>query len=140
MLPAIIRVLNLANAGEREQHADRAEELVARREGIEAALVHLSALAAERALPDEIVRPLRTELRDRLKHFEHAPRQANPERATALADEIYLALIAAERARINQLYRQGTLKDEGRRRLERELDPVSYTHLDVYKRQTYPRR
>ena len=39
-----------------------------------------------------------------------------------IRDRIYLALIAAERARVNQLYRQGTLKDEGRRHLERELD------------------
>jgi CPA1 family monovalent cation:H+ antiporter len=31
-------------------------------------------------------------------------------------------LIAAERERINELYREGTLKDEPRRRLERELD------------------
>ena len=38
------------------------------------------------------------------------------------ADEIELVLIAAERERINELYRQGTLKDEARRRLERELD------------------
>jgi hypothetical protein len=38
------------------------------------------------------------------------------------ADEIELMLIAAERERINELYRQGALKDEARRRLERELD------------------
>lgn len=31
-------------------------------------------------------------------------------------------LLAAERERINELYRQGTFKDEARRRLERELD------------------
>ena len=41
---------------------------------------------------------------------------------TATSDEIELVLIAAERERINKLYRQGTLKDEARRRLERELD------------------
>jgi CPA1 family monovalent cation:H+ antiporter len=33
-----------------------------------------------------------------------------------------LLLIAAERERINELYRQGTLRDEARRRLEREFD------------------
>jgi CPA1 family monovalent cation:H+ antiporter len=38
------------------------------------------------------------------------------------ADEIELMLIAVERERINELYRQGALKDEARRRLERELD------------------
>jgi monovalent cation/hydrogen antiporter len=122
MLPAIIRMLGLANAGERELQADRAEELAARLQGIEAAIERLSALAAERDLPDEIVRPLRSELQERLKHFEHAPQQSNPEHSTALADEIEALLIAAERARVNELYRRGTLKDEGRRRLERDLD------------------
>ena len=33
-----------------------------------------------------------------------------------------LALITAERERINELYRGGKLKDEARRRLEREFD------------------
>ncbi|MGA2562916.1 MAG: Na+/H+ antiporter [Steroidobacteraceae bacterium] len=122
MLPAIIRVLGLANAGRRELQADRAEELAARLQGIEAAIERLSALAAERDLPDEIVQPLRSELQERLKHFEHVPQQSNPERTTALADQIEALLIAAERARVNELYRRGTLKDEGRRRLERDLD------------------
>jgi monovalent cation/hydrogen antiporter len=122
MLPAIIRMLGLANAGRREQRADRAEELIARRHGIEAAIERLNQLAAERDLADELVRRLRSELRDRLKHFEHASPQDNPNHPTTLPDEIDLLLITAERARINELYRQGTLKDEGRRRLERELD------------------
>ena len=33
-----------------------------------------------------------------------------------------LALIEAERDLVNTLYRSGELKDEGRRRIERELD------------------
>ncbi len=33
-----------------------------------------------------------------------------------------LALIGAERDLVNTLYRTGELKDEGRRRIERELD------------------
>ena len=39
-----------------------------------------------------------------------------------MAGEIELALITAERERINELYRRGALKDDSRRRLERELD------------------
>ena len=31
-------------------------------------------------------------------------------------------IIATERAKINELHRRGTLKDEARRRIERELD------------------
>ena len=37
-------------------------------------------------------------------------------------DEIEFLLIEAERQRINDLYRAGKLKDESRRRIERELD------------------
>jgi monovalent cation/hydrogen antiporter len=123
ILPAVIRVLGLANAGERELHADRTEELLARRYAIEAAIERLDQLAVERQLPDDLVRPLRAEHRDRLRHFEHAPlRGENRQQPTAPPDEIELLLIAVERGRINELYRQGTLNDEARRRLEREFD------------------
>jgi CPA1 family monovalent cation:H+ antiporter len=122
-LPAVIRVLGLAKTGERELQTDREEELVARRRAIEAALERLDQLAAERGLPDDVVRQLRTELWDRRSHFEPTRRQGeNQAYRTAAADEVKLALIGAERERINELYRRGALKDEGRRRLERELD------------------
>ena len=123
MLPAVIRVLGLANAGERELQTDRTEERLARRHAIEAAIERLDQLAAERGLPDDVVRRLRAEQRDRHRHFEQAPeREENHQDLTAAPDEIALLLIAAERERINELYRQGALKDEARRRLERELD------------------
>ncbi len=66
MLPTVIRWLGLANAGRREQLADRDEELVARRLAIEAAIERLDQLATERQLSDDIVRPLRAYQRDRL--------------------------------------------------------------------------
>jgi CPA1 family monovalent cation:H+ antiporter len=122
-LPAVIRVLGLAKAGERELQTDRKEELLARRHAIEAATERLDQLAAERELPDDLVRQLRTKLGDRLRHFERKSGQGeSQEHRTAAADEIELALITAERERINELYRGGALKDEARRRIERELD------------------
>ena len=39
-----------------------------------------------------------------------------------LHDEVELVLIAAERTRINEFFRLGKLKDDARRRIERELD------------------
>lgn len=120
MLPAVIRVLGLAHAGKRELQTDRREEQLARRLAIEAAIERLEQLGAERGLPDDLVRRCRTGLRERLRHFEHAP--AGEESPQAPPDEIAMLLLAAERERINELYRQGTLKDEARRRLERELD------------------
>jgi Na+/H+ antiporter len=122
-LPAVIRVLGLAKAGERELQIDRTEELLARRKAIDAAIERLERLAAERALPDDLVQRVRTRHRERLRHFERAPEgEESRQDLTAPPDEIELLLLAAERERINELYRQGTLKDEARRRLERELD------------------
>jgi CPA1 family monovalent cation:H+ antiporter len=122
-LPAVVRLLGLARAGEQELQTDKREELLARRQAIDVATKRLDQLAAERELPSAVVRQLRTKLGDRLRHFERASGQGeNQEYQTAAADEIELALITAERERINELYRIGPLKDEERRRLERELD------------------
>ena len=123
MLPTVIRVLGLANAGERELRADKAEELSARRRAIEAAAELLERIAEEQKLPDELVGRLRKRHQERLIHFEPvAEREESDQDPTALADEIEVLLVSAERSRINELYRQGALNDGARRRLERELD------------------
>ncbi|MGO8917949.1 MAG: Na+/H+ antiporter [Stellaceae bacterium] len=123
MLPPVIRALGLANAGRRERHADRAEEFVARRQAIEAAITRLDQLTAERQLADEFVRPLRAQQRDRLKHVENrGDGDAAHKKLMDRHDEIAFLLIDAERQVINELYRRGQLKDEARRRIERELD------------------
>jgi Na+/H+ antiporter len=123
MLPAVIRALGLANAGRRERHADRAEEFAARRQAIEAGLARLEELAQERELAEEVVEPLRARQRDRLQHVKHRVDGDDAHKELVeRRDEIELALIAAERQRINDLYRRGELKDEARRRIERELD------------------
>ena len=123
LLPAVIRALGLAHAGRRERHADRVEERKARRQGIEAAIERLDQLTSERNLSEDIVRPLRARQRDRLKHIEHRSDGNDGNKGlTELHDKIELLLIAAERQHINELYRGGMLKDEARRRIERELD------------------
>ncbi len=123
MLPAVIRALGLANAGRREHHADRAEEFVARREAVEAAGRHLDELVTELQLPEDISRPLRANHRDRLKQIEQRSDGApGGNKLIELHDQVEFRLIAAERRRINDLYRSGKLKDEARRRIERELD------------------
>ena len=122
-LPWVIRALGLAHAGRRERHGVRIEEHEARRTAIEAALQHLDELKRDRNWSEDMVRPLRARHRDRLKHIEH--RSAGGERDGKFADihdEIELELIAAEREHINDLYRDGKIKDEARRRIERELD------------------
>jgi monovalent cation/hydrogen antiporter len=123
MLPVVIRALGLANAGRRERHADRIEEFAARRQAIEAAIARLDELVAERKLAEDAVRPLRTLQRERLKHVEHrSDGDQGHKRLIDLHDELAGLLIEAERKEINDLYRDGKLKDEARRRIERELD------------------
>jgi len=123
LLPAVIRALGLAHAGRREHAEDRREEARARHQAIEAALARLDRLASERRLPPDIVGPLHALHRDRLKQVEHrSDGDAAHRRLIQHHDEIELLLIGAERNTINDLYRDGQLKDEARRRIERELD------------------
>jgi hypothetical protein len=44
----------------------------------------------------------------------------------ALHDEVERLLIATERQRVNELFRDGKLNDEARRRIERELDMANH--------------
>jgi monovalent cation/hydrogen antiporter len=123
ILPAVMRSLGLANTGRRERNADRIEEFAARRQAIDAAIQHLDELVAQRHLSEDIVRPLRTRFRDRLKFVERFKDGGGEhKRRIDLDDEIEFLLLAAERQQINDLYRSGELKDEARRRIERELD------------------
>ena len=123
LLPSVIRALGLARAGRREHHEDRIEEHRARQEAIEAVIERLDQLRSDRDLPDDVVEPLRAHNHDRLKHVDHVGDGGDTDRLhTALHEEIELLLINTEREHINELFRAGKLKDEARRRIERELD------------------
>ncbi|HTW74699.1 MAG TPA: Na+/H+ antiporter, partial [Steroidobacteraceae bacterium] len=122
-MPAAMRALGLARAGYRERHADREAEFVARRQAVEAGLVQLEELIGARQLSEELVAPLRASYRNRLHHLERRSDGDDGHRKlTELHEQIESLLLAAERARINELSRGGQLKDEARRRIERELD------------------
>jgi len=113
----------LANAGRLEHEAERAEEFLARRKAIEAAMRRLELLSAERSLPADVVEPLRARHADRLKLVEQKSNDDETSRKlTVLYEDIEQVLLAAERDLINDLYRNGQLRDEPRRRIERELD------------------
>ena len=123
LLPLVIRVLGLARAGEREQRADRAEEHAARQQAIKAVIARLEQLKSERELSDDIVGTLRARHQARLRHVGRSSSANNADRKYGeLHDEIELLLIAVEREHVNELFRAGKLKDEARRRIERELD------------------
>ena len=123
VLPAVIRWLGLANAGRRERFRDRMEEFRARRAGITAALGRLEELARDGKLGEEVVAPIRRLYRERLGHVENRG-DGDPTHAALVheRDAVEYQLIATEREHINATYRDGDLKDDARRRVERELD------------------
>ncbi len=79
-------------------------------------------IGEERSLPVEVVEPLRARHADRLKFVEQKRDDDESHGLTVLREDIEQLLLAAERDLINDLYRCGRLRDEPRRRIERELD------------------
>jgi monovalent cation/hydrogen antiporter len=123
VLPKVIRWLRLANVGRRERRVDREEEARAQRKASEAGLEKLHALAAEKNLSAEIVAPLAARYRDLYGHLtRQGDLDAHHRKVRAERDAIELEMIEAERATVNQLYREGKLRDEPRRHIERALD------------------
>jgi monovalent cation/hydrogen antiporter len=123
MLPWVIRALGLSHAGRKEREIDRAQEFKARSEAVEAAIERLDQVAAERSLSPDVIEAVRAQHRDRLKHIRNRSDGDDAIRKHGeLHDEVERLLIAAERTQINDLFRAGSLKDEARRRIERELD------------------
>jgi monovalent cation/hydrogen antiporter len=123
MLPWVIRALGLSHAGRKERELDKAEERKARSAAVEGAIERFDQLAAERNLPPDVIKAVRAQHRDRLKHVENrSAGDGDIRNHSELHDEVERLLIAAERTRINDLFRSGKLKDEARRRIERELD------------------
>jgi monovalent cation/hydrogen antiporter len=123
MLPLIIRWLGLANAGRRERRSDREEEARAQLKASEAALTRLQELAVEQKLPAEVVAPLAARYRDLYGHLRHeSDTDAHHRKLRGARDAVEREMIEAERRAVNQLYRDGKLKDEGRRHIERALD------------------
>jgi CPA1 family monovalent cation:H+ antiporter len=123
LLPLVIRWLGLENAGVLEHAEDRREEFVARRAAVEATLSRIDELDKERRLELDVLERLRAQHGDRLRRVDHRSYVDGDHRAAQeLHDQIEFSLIEAERKRVNELYRRGELKDEARRRIERELD------------------
>jgi CPA1 family monovalent cation:H+ antiporter len=122
LLPFVIRALGLAHAGDRERRENEIQEQQARRSAIEAVLASLEKFASERELAG-IFDTLRLRHTDRLRRNKHhTDGDEAHRRLVESLDNIELRLIAAERQHINELFRAGKLKDEARRRIERELD------------------
>ena len=123
LLPWIIRMLGFADAGRRELRDSRNEERKARRRAVETAIERFDQLATEKALTEEVATALRAAQRARLLDLEWKGDDDDSRCEFAeIHDEVELQLVEAERKLINDLYRDGKLKDEARRRIERDLD------------------
>ena len=122
LLPVIIRALGLVNAGRRELKIERGEEFAARRAAIEAALIRLDTICKEKRYPADSFQSLRTIYRERLKQVNYGAHEPIHYDALQGHEDMLLQLLTAEREQMITLYRAGNLKDEPRRRIERDLD------------------
>jgi monovalent cation/hydrogen antiporter len=120
MLPAVIRWLQLGPEGEQERRREHDAELAARAEAIGLAEQRLQELAVARDLSAEVL--------DRVHLRHEARRQQLPasidDDVDLPADAMHLRmqLIEEERAFLYDLFRDGKITAESRRRIERELD------------------
>jgi CPA1 family monovalent cation:H+ antiporter len=116
----VIEWLGLFQAGHKEREINRAAELQARSEAVRAASERLEQLATEQDLAPDVVHAIRAQHEDRLKHVDENGKDFVG--GHGQLDQIEHLLIEAERTRVNELFRNGKLTDEARRRIERELD------------------
>jgi monovalent cation/hydrogen antiporter len=121
LLPVVIRQLGFDKDIVVERRDEGANEFLAREGAIHAALKSIDALAHQRKLPAELVENLRHHYRVLLRDLDRTKAEVH---ASRLADELELEVIAAQRMQIHQALRDGTISDESRRRVERDLDLV----------------
>lgn len=122
-LPWVLRKLGLDKLGHAEARHRSQHEMSARMETARAALERLDTVAREEGLRDKVVEPLRARLRQRIAQLK-GERDPGGD-AFALSAGVHraeLALVDAERVRLNELLREGKVSDQIRRRIERGLD------------------
>jgi CPA1 family monovalent cation:H+ antiporter len=120
MLPLVVRWIGVTPLGQAEHAGEIQSELNARVSALEEVEKRLEKFIEERELPDEVIALLRTrnQTRRQILPSDMADGLDNMRQGAALKKE----LIDAERDFIFQLLRDGKITDEGRRRIEYELD------------------
>jgi Na+/H+ antiporter len=122
-LPWVVRKLGLDRLGAAERADRKRREMTARLETARAGIARLDEIAADHHLDEAVVHPWRARLDQRIAQLEGARdggRDGN--QSASRLDRLELELVAAERARLNALLREGRVSDEIRRRIERDLD------------------
>jgi CPA1 family monovalent cation:H+ antiporter len=122
-LPFVVRALGLDRMGADEAHERKRREVAARLDTARVALAQLDEAAAGARLDAAALAPWRARQEQRIAQLGSA-RDADGEPGDEALGvrRVELALIGAERARLNALLREGRISDEIRRRIERDLD------------------
>jgi monovalent cation/hydrogen antiporter len=120
LMPGIVRWLGLATHAADEHEREHKAELTARSQALKVAQRRLEQLAANEAISPEVLAILSARHDYRTQRFPDPSR--NELDVVVAAAELRSELIAAEREYIYGLLRDGQITDEGRRRIERELD------------------
>lgn len=118
-LPPLVRALGVARDGASEHRAEQEAELVARRDALAAALRSLETMTDDPKMSEEVLRLLRARHETRSSQL---PESTAAHETTALGIELTRDLIGIERKCIHTLLRNGSITDEARRRIERDLD------------------
>ena len=120
LLPRVVGWLGLAQHAADERQREHEAELAARSGALDVAQNHLEKVAADGKISAEALAILRARHDYRTGRLsEHS---ADGGDAAAVAAELRMELIAAEREYIYRLLQEGQITDEARRRIERELD------------------
>ena len=120
LLPSVVRWLGLSNDTVDERQREHEAELAARAEALALAQRRLDQLAANGQIPPEVLATLRARHDYRVGRL--PGNMADRLDAGFVAAELRMELITAEREFIYRLLQEGRITDEGRRRIERELD------------------
>ena len=122
-LPWVVRRLGLDRLGLDERRDRKRRETAARVETARAALARLEQAAREGRLPPETVDPWRTRQEQRIAQLDDARNpNGGSEPTVTTVHRVELAMVDAERERLNGLLKEGAISDEIRRRIERDLD------------------
>jgi len=120
LLPSVVQWLGLARDSAKERKREHADELAARSEALKLAQSRLDQWAADGTIAPEALAILRARHDYRAGRL---PKNTEDGRdVAAIAADLRMELIAAEREYIYRLLQEGRITDEGRRRIERELD------------------
>ncbi len=119
-LPAVVRWLGLADHAAAEREREHKAEVAARAEALNVSQARLQRFVDEGRISPEALAILRARHESRAGRLPRTTAEGMD--AAMRAIELRLELIAAEREFIYELLQRGEITDEGRRRLERELD------------------